>query len=68
MIIFTHLQWFNSKTTSTVDDVDEKLQVLKYRAELHYFRREYSEALTNFGAALGNDGSQIWVELNLLHQ
>ena len=57
MIIFTHSQWFISKTISTLDDVDEKLQVLKFRAELHYFRREYLEALTNFDAALGNDVS-----------
>ena len=57
--LLAHFQWFNSKTASTVDDIDEKLQILKYRAELNYFRRQYSDALTNFDAALGNDASQV---------
>ena len=56
---FAHFQWFNSKSASTVDYIDEKLQILKYRAELNYFRRQYSDALTNFDAALGNDASQV---------
>ena len=71
MLLFSllaHFQWFNSKTASAVDDIDEKLQILKYRAELNYFRRQYSDALTNFDAALGNDASQVWLELNLLYK
>ena len=66
--LLAHFQWFNSKSASTGEDADEKLQVLKYRAELNYFRRQYSDALTNFDGALGNDASQVRLELNLLYK
>ena len=46
-------QWFNSEVAASVQDVDEKLQILKFKAELNYFKKRYSEALDNFDTALG---------------